>query len=108
MSEANETNETNKSGLWLGLVIGGAIGAATSSFLTQKSSTMLREDLSKTCKFLNEKKSNWSSFVKEVAQDVAKSISIHASELSNKTQEGKQIIADTLQDVKEDIRGKNS
>ncbi|MFJ5714464.1 YtxH domain-containing protein [Neobacillus sp. NPDC093127] len=104
----SETAETNKSRLWLGLLIGGVIGAAASSLLTPKSGSMLREDLSKTYKSLNEKGSQLTAVVKEKAQDVASSIGKHASELSDKANEGKQVIADTLHDVKDDIRDKSS
>ncbi|WP_409340693.1 YtxH domain-containing protein [Paenibacillus sp. MBLB4367] len=103
----SEAAETNKGGLWLGLLIGGALGAAASLLLAPKSGSALREDLSNTYKSLHEKKRRLASTVKEKAQDVANSIGNHASELSEKAKEGKQIVADTVQAVKEDIQGRN-
>jgi gas vesicle protein len=102
------TAETNKSRLWLGLLVGGAIGATASSLLTPKSGTKLREELSSTYRSLNEKRNELSLVVKEKAKDLATNIAIHASELSNKTNEGKNILVDSLQNAKDDIRDKSS
>jgi len=103
----SETTETGKSGLWLGMLIGGAIGAAASLLLAPKSGSALREELSNTYKSLQEKRNRLAANVKEKAQSVASSIGDHASELSDKAKEGKQIVSDALHAVKDDMKGRN-
>ncbi|GED69713.1 hypothetical protein BRE01_34150 [Brevibacillus reuszeri] len=101
----NQTPENNKSGLLTGILIGGAIGAAASLLLAPKSGSALREDLSNAIHSLSDKTRDLASTLKQRATNAADTISIQASELSEKAQEGKQIISDTLQTVKEDMQG---
>ncbi|SFK19017.1 YtxH domain-containing protein [Brevibacillus centrosporus] len=102
----NQTAENNKS-LLKGMLIGGAIGAAASLLMAPRSGSALREDLSNALGSLSEKSMGLASTLKERAQNAADTISFQASELSDKAMEGKQIVADTLQSVKEDMQGRS-
>ena len=103
----NQTPENNKGGLLKGMLIGGAIGAAASLLMAPKSGAALREDLSNAVNSLGEKTRDLASTLKQRTANAADTISIQASELSEKAQEGKQIVADTIQTVKEDMQGKS-
>ncbi|RNB88844.1 YtxH domain-containing protein [Brevibacillus nitrificans] len=102
----NQTAE-NKKSLLKGMLIGGAIGAAASLLMAPKSGPALREDLSNALGSLSEKSMGLVSTLKERAQNAADTISIQASELSDKAMEGNQMVADTLQSVKEDMQGRS-
>ncbi|TXK74847.1 YtxH domain-containing protein [Paenibacillus sp. N3.4] len=111
----SETVGTNKSGLLLGLIIGGAVGAITSLLLAPKSGLELREDLSNTYRTLNDKTSQLASAVgqktQEVAstisektQDIASSVSDHAADIVDKAKESKQLVAESLQAAKDNFQ----
>lgn len=103
----NQTTDNQKGGLLKGMLIGGAIGAAASLLMAPKSGSALREDLSNAVNSLSEKTRDLTSTLKEKAINTADTISIQAAELSEKAQEGKQIVADTLQNFTEDRQNKS-
>lgn len=71
----SEAVGTNKGGLLLGLVIGGAVGAITSLLLAPKAGSELREDLSNTYRTFNDKTSQLASAVGQKTQDIASAVS---------------------------------
>lgn len=103
----NQTTDNQKSGLVKGMLIGGVIGAAASLLMAPKSGSALREDLSNAMNSLGDKTRDLASTLKEKTINAADTISAQAAELSEKAQEGKQIVADTLQTFKEDRQDKS-
>ncbi|MGO4272581.1 YtxH domain-containing protein [Paenibacillus sp. TAF58] len=118
----SEAVGTNKGGLLLGLVIGGAVGAITSLLLAPKAGSELREDLSNTYRTFNDKTSQLASAVGQRTQDIvstvsdktqdiasavsektkdmANSVSHQATEAVDKAKESKQLVAESLQAAK--------
>ncbi|MNW01971.1 YtxH-like protein [compost metagenome] len=76
----SEVVETNKSGLWLGLMIGGAVGAITSLLIAPKAGNKLREDLMNTYR-------TWQDKTKEIATSVSESTKAIAESVSQKTED---------------------
>ncbi|UKS26378.1 YtxH domain-containing protein [Paenibacillus sp. HWE-109] len=70
----SEAVATNKGGLLLGLVIGGAVGAVASLLLAPKAGSELREDLSNTYRTLNDKTSKLASTVGQKTQEIVSSV----------------------------------
>lgn len=76
----SEVVETNKGGLWLGLMIGGAVGAITSLLIAPKAGNKLREDLMNTYR-------TWQDKTKEIATSVSESTKAIAESVGQKTEE---------------------
>ncbi|NRF92187.1 YtxH domain-containing protein [Paenibacillus frigoriresistens] len=99
----SEAVGTNKGGLLLGLVIGGAVGAITSLLLAPKAGSELREDLSNTYRTFNDKTSQLASAVGQKTQDIVSTVSDKtqdiASVVSEKTQEAASAVSEKTKDI---------
>ncbi|MCY9696075.1 YtxH domain-containing protein [Paenibacillus alginolyticus] len=99
----SEAVGTNKGGLLLGLVIGGAVGAITSLLLAPKAGSELREDLSNTYRTFNDKTSQLASAVGQKTQDIISTVSDKtqdiASVVSEKTQEAASAVSEKTKDI---------
>ncbi|KRE73800.1 YtxH domain-containing protein [Paenibacillus sp. Soil750] len=76
----SEVVETNKGGLWLGLMIGGAVGAIASLLVAPKAGSKLRQDLMSTYR-------TWQDKTKELASSVSESSKALAETVSQKTED---------------------
>ncbi|WP_261303762.1 YtxH domain-containing protein [Paenibacillus andongensis] len=99
----SEAVGTNKGGLLLGLVIGGAVGAITSLLLAPKAGSELREDLSNTYRTFNDKTSQLASAVGQKTQEIVSTVSDKtqdiASAVSEKTQEVASAVSEKTKDM---------
>jgi gas vesicle protein len=88
----SEAVETNKGGLLLGLVIGGAVGAITSLLIAPKAGAKLRKDLWSTYR-------TWQDKTKEIASTVCENSKNLADTVSQKTED----IVDTAKEKTENL-----
>ncbi|MDU0205046.1 YtxH domain-containing protein [Paenibacillus sp. MAH-36] len=108
----SETVETNRSGLLLGLVIGGAIGAVASLLLAPKKGAELRDNLTTTYRNLSDKTNQFAAALgqktKEMAAKTADKTEEMAEKLSDKTQDLAEIAGDKVQEFGEKASEKAS
>ncbi|CAN7734274.1 YtxH domain-containing protein [Paenibacillus sp. LjRoot56] len=88
----SEVVETNKGGLWLGLMIGGAVGAIASLLVAPKAGSKLRQDLMSTYR-------TWQDKTKELASSVSESSKALAETLSDSS----KALAETVSQKTEDL-----
>jgi gas vesicle protein len=68
------SSETKSSGLLLGTIIGGAIGAVSALLLAPKTGEKLREELSSKYRVINEKMQQMAAAVGEKSKDIATTV----------------------------------
>ena len=107
----SEAVETNKSGLMVGLLLGGAIGAVTSLLIAPKAGAKLRQDLwntyqtwldktSQIASTLNNKTDEVVSKMSDKTEDIVSTVSDKANDLVDTVKENKQLVADSVQAAK--------
>ncbi|CAN7183531.1 YtxH domain-containing protein [Paenibacillus sp. LjRoot153] len=96
----SETVETNKGGLWLGLVIGGAVGAITSLLIAPKAGSKLRKDLWSTYRTWQDKTKEFASSVSENSKALAESVSQKTEDLVDTAKESQHRVTDSIQAAK--------
>jgi gas vesicle protein len=101
-----ETKETKKSGLLLGIVIGGAVGAVSALLIAPKSGTEMREDISNKYRSLNDKTQQLAANIGQKTQDIADTISSQTTSLVDKAKETKQNVIHSWQTAKEEVTQK--
>lgn len=101
----SEAVGTNKGGLLLGLVIGGAVGAVTSLLLAPKAGSELREDLSNTYRTFNDKTSQLASAVGQKTQDIVSTVSDKTQDIVSAVSEKTQEVASAVSEKTKDMAG---
>jgi gas vesicle protein len=102
-TETMEKPETKKSGLLLGIVIGGAVGAVSALLVAPKSGIEMREDISNKYRSLNDKTQQLASTVGQKSQELAEKVSNHTTGLVDKVKETKQNVFNTWQSTKDEV-----
>jgi gas vesicle protein len=106
---------TKSSGLLLGTLIGGAIGAISAFLLAPKSGAKLREDIANKYSVINDKMQQMAatagdrtqdaaSSVRQKTQDIASNVSEQSSKLADKTSEIKNNVINAWQDSKDEVK----
>lgn len=96
----SEVVETNKGGLWLGLMIGGAVGAITSLLIAPKAGSKLREDLMSTYRIWQDKTKELATSVSESSKALAESVSQKTEDLVDTAKESQHRVTDSIQAAK--------
>ncbi|KRF01746.1 hypothetical protein ASG89_25650 [Paenibacillus sp. Soil766] len=96
----SEAVETNKGGLFLGLVIGGAVGAITSLLIAPKAGSKLRKDLWNTYRTWQDKTKAIASSVSESSKALADTVSQKTEELVDTAKESQHRVTDSIQAAK--------
>jgi gas vesicle protein len=102
-TDTMEKSETKKSGLLLGIVIGGAVGAVSALLVAPKSGTEIREDISNKYRSLNDKTQQLAATVGQKSQELADKVSNHTTDLVDKVKETKQNVFNTWQSTKDEV-----
>jgi gas vesicle protein len=97
------SNTTKSSGLLLGTVIGGVIGAASAILLTPKSGAKMREDLASKYHVINDKMQQLASTVGDKTQEEANKVSEAKGNLTDKVMDVKEKFTDKTSDVKDNV-----
>jgi gas vesicle protein len=101
-----DTKETKKSGLLLGIFIGGAVGAVSALLIAPKSGTEMREDLSNKYRSLNDKTQQLAANIGQKTQEIADTISSQTTNLVDKANETKQNVIHSWQTAKDEVTQK--
>ncbi|MEC0225930.1 YtxH domain-containing protein [Paenibacillus alba] len=104
----SEAVGTNKGGLLLGLVIGGAVGAVASLLFAPKAGSELREDLSNTYRTLNDKTSKLASTVGQKTQEIVSSVCETTQDIAATASEKAKDIVSTVSEKSQEIGSKAS
>ncbi|QGQ99621.1 YtxH domain-containing protein [Paenibacillus psychroresistens] len=101
-------NSTKSSGLLLGTLIGGAIGAASAFLLAPKSGAKLREDIANKYHVINDRMQQMATNVGDKTQDIANSVSEQSTKLTDKVSEIRGNVTDKAIDVKDKFTEKTN
>ncbi|OCT15915.1 hypothetical protein A8709_09835 [Paenibacillus pectinilyticus] len=108
----NETVETNKGGLWVGLVIGGAIGAVSSLLIAPQTGAKLRKNIWSMYRTWQDKTTEIASTLCSKTDEVTSKISDKtediASKMSNKTEEIASSVSDTSKSIADYVSQKTA
>jgi gas vesicle protein len=97
---------TKSSGLLLGTLIGGAIGAISAFLLAPKSGAKLREDIATKYRVINDRMQQMATTVGDKTQDIVSNVGEQSTKLSDKVSEIKGNVSDKANDVKDKITDK--
>jgi gas vesicle protein len=106
---------TKNSGLLLGTLIGGAIGAISAFLLAPKSGAKLREDIASKYRVINDKMQKMAATagdktqeaatsVRQKTQDIMSNVSEQSTKLADQTSELKNNVVHAWQDSKEEVK----
>jgi len=98
--------ENTGSGLLLGTIIGGAVGAVTALLLAPKSGDRMRQDISDKFQAICQKTKDIASTVGDSAKELASSVKEEAAGLAEHAKESNENIKDTLISSKDEIKEK--
>jgi len=99
----SEAVETNKGGLFLGLVIGGAVGAITSLLIAPKAGSKLRKDLWSTYRAWQDKTKEIASTVCESSKSLAETVNQKTEDLVHTAKEKTENLVDTAKEKTENL-----
>jgi gas vesicle protein len=94
----SEKVETNKGGLLLGLMIGGAVGAITSLLIAPKAGSKLRKDLWSTYRTWQDRTSQMASTLGHKTEDVVSKISEKTVDLASTVSDKTKDLTDTVKE----------
>lgn len=95
----SEAVETNKGGLMVGLLIGGAVGMVTSLLIAPKSGSKLRQDLWSIYR-------SWQDKTSQLASTLSTQAEAAASKISEKTEDVMSSVSDTAKDITSTVSDK--
>jgi gas vesicle protein len=104
----NMSITTKSSGLLLGTLIGGAIGAVSAFLLAPKSGAKLREDIVTKYRAINDKMQQMTSAVGEKTHEMASSVGQKTQSLAGNVSDHTSKLADRVSEVKGNIVDKTS
>jgi gas vesicle protein len=97
------SSDTKSSGLLLGSLIGGAVGAVSALLLAPKTGEKLREDLGNKYRVVNEKMQQIASAVGEKSKDFASNAEQKKDELTTQVVNETHKLADKANQTKENV-----
>jgi gas vesicle protein len=97
------SSETKSSGLLLGTLIGGAVGAVSALLLAPKTGEKLREDLGNKYRVINEKMQQMASVVGEKSKDFTSTAEQSKDELTSKIVDETHKLADQVNQTKDNV-----
>lgn len=81
------SRESSSNGVWIGAIVGGAIGAITALLLAPKTGASLREDLSGKFKAINEKTKDIAAAVGQNTKEFVTTVRKNTKDLANDIKE---------------------
>jgi gas vesicle protein len=97
------SSETKSSGLLLGTLIGGAVGAVSALLLAPKTGEKLREDLGNKYRVINEKMQQMASAVGEKTKDFTSTAEQKKDELTTRVVNETHKLADQANQTKDNV-----
>jgi gas vesicle protein len=96
-TQTKDAKETKKRSVWLGIAIGGAVGAVSAMLVAPKSGKETRENISNKYQDISDKTKEQVSNVGQKTQEVAEKVSGQISSLADRV---KKVEKDAEKDVK--------
>jgi gas vesicle protein len=100
------STSTKSSGLLLGTIIGGAIGAASAFLLAPKTGAKLREDIATKYRVINDRMQHMAAAAGDKTQELASSVGQKTQNMASSVSDQKDKLVDKVSEVKGNITNK--
>jgi gas vesicle protein len=98
------SRENSSSGVLVGAIVGGAIGAISALLFAPKAGTDLREDISSKFKSISEKTKDLAAAVGQNTKDLAVNIKEEAGGLMEHAKQSNQNVMNSITSAKDDLK----